>query len=257
MSTSIGGSVGSWQSGAKNNLTDIKAIQQLLKAASKKLGKPAYDPGKVDGKIHRVANKSGTVAAIVNFQRQHVKMAKPDARIDVKGRTWRALAAVSGSAAKTGVPGSDADAPWMKIAKREIGQKEMKGSKHNPRIVEYLGSTTLNEKYASKDETAWCAAFVNWVLKKAGKTKLNTAWAASWAKYGKHLDEARYGAVVLIRTTPTKSIRGTTTSGNHVGFLVEETPGSIKLLGGNQGDSVKYSTFSKGKWKVIAYRWPI
>lgn len=51
MAARISGSVGSYESGAKNNTNDIKTVQQLLTSASQKKGKPSYHPGTIVGKI--------------------------------------------------------------------------------------------------------------------------------------------------------------------------------------------------------------
>lgn len=48
----------------------------------------------------------------------------------------------------------------------------------------------------------------------------------------------------------------TRTGGGHVGIVVGETQtGSLLVLGGNQGDSVKISAFERNR--VAAYRWPV
>lgn len=152
----------------------------------------------------------------------------------------------------------DADATWMKIADQErlSGVHEIAGAQANARIVEYLRSTTLSNKAASSDETAWCAAFVNWCLKQAGKSTINSALAIDWASWGVALTSARFGAVTVIHSPPKKSISGMTHSGNHVGFLVRETDAHYELLGGNQSDSVKISQFGKGHWTLKGLRWP-
>jgi len=51
------------------------------------------------------------------------------------------------------------------VAKTQVGQKEVPGSKHNPKIVEYHQACTLQ---ASNDEVAWCSSFVNWCFIIAG-----------------------------------------------------------------------------------------
>ena len=51
----------------------------------------------------------------------------------------------------------DEEFPWMPIALREVGTKEFTGAADNPRIVEYLSSTSLGSSEASNDETAWCS----------------------------------------------------------------------------------------------------
>jgi len=63
---------------------------------------------------------------------------------------------------------------WLVIARGEIGQKEIKGGKHNPRILEYHATTT---RKATTDEVSWCSSFVNWCMTQAGYEGTNSAWA--------------------------------------------------------------------------------
>jgi hypothetical protein len=99
MAASISASVGSYESGAKNVAADVTTVQQLLTQVAKKLTAPAFDPKGIDGKIGRPWSRSNTVAAIIAFQKQKVGMAKPDARIDVGGRTWQTLVSTAGTVA--------------------------------------------------------------------------------------------------------------------------------------------------------------
>lgn len=56
--------------------------------------------------------------------------------------------------------------PWMAYALAEEGVTRWdKGN--NPRIVEYIKTTTLGKDYW-KQSTAWCASFVNWSFKQSG-----------------------------------------------------------------------------------------
>ncbi|TWT82339.1 hypothetical protein CA13_38010 [Planctomycetes bacterium CA13] len=97
MAARISGSVGSYESGAKNVKADITTVQQLLTAAAKKLSRPQFDPGGIDGLISRVASRSGTVKAITAFQKEQVRMIRPDSRIDVGGNTWGKLTSAAGT----------------------------------------------------------------------------------------------------------------------------------------------------------------
>lgn len=142
-------------------------------------------------------------------------------------------------------------ASWMAIARKEEGVRETSGRAANPRIVEYHATTTLR---AQSDEVAWCASFVNWVVKKAGYKGTNSAAAASWVKWGA-ATTARQGAICVIYNAKAAN-SSLSTSGNHVGFLVRETSSHYVLLGGNQSNSVKESSFAKTKWRLKAYRWP-
>lgn len=133
---------------------------------------------------------------------------------------------------------------WLAIAEKEIGTHEIAGEQDNPRIVEYASCTSL---HACDDETPWCSAFVNWVMKQAGYKGTNLANARSWLDWGAPLAKPVPGCVVILR-------RGAPPSG-HVGLYVSDVASDfIKVLGGNQGDQVKYSNVPKED--VIGYRWP-
>jgi uncharacterized protein (TIGR02594 family) len=124
---------------------------------------------------------------------------------------------------------------WIKIAEDEIGQKEIKGDKDNPRIVEYFSATTLKAKH---DEVAWCSAFVNWVMQKAGYDGTKSAAAKSWTDWGNKINDPVYGAIGVIDY----SYKGK--KGGHVGLVVGKDKSWIYFLGGNQSDQVKVSKYN-------------
>ena len=122
-------------------------------------------------------------------------------------------------------------APWLDVAKKEVGQKENKApGAHNARIVEYHGSTTGRFK---DDETAWCSSFVNWVMEKAAPEHkgTNSARALSWKDYGTKSDGPVVGSIAVLDYGNGKG---------HVGFVVGRDGDNIVVLGGNQKDSVSY-----------------
>ena len=55
------------------------------------------------------------------------------------------------------------------IAIGQIGIKEIVGKEHNPEVLKYFKE--IGHEWVKDDETAWCAAFVNWVLMKANKPR--------------------------------------------------------------------------------------
>jgi uncharacterized protein (TIGR02594 family) len=150
-------------------------------------------------------------------------------------------------------PAANAADAWMTVAEAELGTGELAGSSHNRRIVEYHATTSLA---AQSDETPWCSSFVNWVMRQAGKTGTNNALARSWLGWGV-ATTARYGAIVVIqkKTAGSDAATGSST-GFHVGFLVEKTSTRVRLLGGNQSDTVKLSNFGLAGYDVRGYRWP-
>lgn len=67
--------------------------------------------------------------------------------------------AFSGKTTKTSSEVLSQELPeHLKIAMKELGVRELAGSKHNPRIIEYHKATSLK---ATQDEVSWCSSFVN------------------------------------------------------------------------------------------------
>jgi len=164
-------------------------------------------------------------------------------------QTWRLLN-LAPSAAQTetqkkseptGISGDSKglEPSWLTVARAEIGTKEIKGSQHNPRIVEYLKVTG---GWWSTDETPWCSGFVNWVMKQAGYAGSGSAKAVSWLDWGKRIKQPVNGAIGVISYGGGKG---------HVGFVVGKQGKSILLLGGNQSDQVKISAFSLSKFAAF------
>lgn len=90
---------------------------------------------------------------------------------------------------------AESDAPWIAIARGELGQRDYPGPRYNPRVVEYLNTTGLQ---ANDDETSWCSAFVNWCMLQARQRGTNNAAAKSWLTYGQALSNPRPGCVVVL-----------------------------------------------------------
>lgn len=140
---------------------------------------------------------------------------------------------------------------WLAIAMREVGQKEVEGPDSNPRILEYQSATTLR---ARSDESPWCSSFVNWCMEQAGIPGTKSAAALSWVHWGKP-SGPRPGAITIIYNPKAAGTRFST-SGYHVGFLLEEGASYYRLLGGNQHDQVNVWKFSKASNQQVGYRWP-
>lgn len=192
-----------------------------------------------------------TRAGVELFQKS--KHLPPTGVVDDK--TWSAL----GQTSPLRSAEDDEEPDWMRIARQELGVKEVKSEKrHNTRIVEYLNTcTNISQHYRDRDETAWCSAFVNWVLNKSGYNGTNHALADSWLQWGHRIDTPRVGAVVVIKKSGASSDATTgSTTGNHVGFFLSKKNGWIRLLGGNQKDSVCEMGFGLGVYLVRGIRWP-
>jgi uncharacterized protein (TIGR02594 family) len=136
---------------------------------------------------------------------------------------------------------------WMPIALAEEGVKEFTGNGDNPRIVQFLRSTSLSQADYNNDETAWCSAFVNWCVERAGFEGTDSASARSWLNWGKKISTPRRGCIVVF-SRPPNSWEG------HVAFYIGETSTHIKVFGGNQTDAVNISKYAKNR--LLSYRIP-
>lgn len=132
---------------------------------------------------------------------------------------------------------------WMEYALAQIGTREIKGPKHEPRIVAWWKA--IKRGGIKDDETPWCAAFVGACLEHAGLKSTRFESAKSYLKWGRALAMPTYGCVVVF----------TRQGGGHVGFVVgRDAAGNLMVLGGNQGDAVNIRPFPLGR--VTGYRWP-
>ncbi len=133
---------------------------------------------------------------------------------------------------------------WIELAREKIGQREIKGPKHNAWIAGAWGR--LKAGWFNDDETPWCGLFVADCLERAGRKILPPAEfprALAWAKWGQPCTPM-VGAVVVVKRE----------GGGHVGFLVGESDANYYVLGGNQGDMVSIAPIAKNR--AVAIRWP-
>lgn len=133
-------------------------------------------------------------------------------------------------------------ANWMEIANKEIGVHELLGGRNNLRILQYHEATTLGAK---DQRVSWCASFVSWCLVQAKIENPRSAWALDYLKLKTKLNKPIYGCIVVLRRGP---------SNGHVGFFVGYSGNGIRILGGNQKDSVCIESFNEES--VIGYFWP-
>jgi uncharacterized protein (TIGR02594 family) len=198
-----------------------------------------------------------TETAVKRFQTQHALIAD-----GVVGPiTWTALRMKQ---SQTDPPKKHPPAPgqwqppgdWMSIAEQELGVHENSlPGQDNVRILEYHQTTTL---HATTDEVPWCSSFVNWVMLKAGRKGTGSAAARSWLNWGVEITLPKTGAVTVIQQKAKGNDFATgSATGYHVAFYVSSTVTHVRLLGGNQSNSVKYSNFSLGAYDVKGYRWPV
>lgn len=140
--------------------------------------------------------------------------------------------------------------PYIQVARSLIGLKEIKGSQHEPKILEMLKvdfNAVKQRQFIFDDETAWCGTFVAYCLASAGLADRLPFYfyrAKAWATVGRPLKAPAYGCIAVFDRV----------GGGHVGFIVGKTSdGLLKVLGGNQADSVNIADFDPAR--VVAYRW--
>lgn len=135
-------------------------------------------------------------------------------------------------------------APWMVTAKAELGESEVRGSRANPRILEYFKASRFWGTDDSGGANAWCASFVSWIMKQHGYTPPSNAFRAkAWKDFGRVIEQPIYGAIGI------KSRSG----GGHVAFVIGESEDGTHLymLGGNQSDEVNITRYPRNVWTTF------
>jgi uncharacterized protein (TIGR02594 family) len=125
-------------------------------------------------------------------------------------------------------------------AKSLEGTKEIKGAEHNPLVVEMFSA--VGHSWVKDDETAWCAAFVGYVLEEVNIASTRKLDARSYLGWGEVVEpeDARTGDVMVFYRGDKNGWQG------HVGFLVGFTAnGDYEVLGGNQKDAVNVGVYPK------------
>lgn len=132
------------------------------------------------------------------------------------------------------------DTPY-KLATQLVGAEE---HVDNAAIASFIKRTT--GKTIDPAQTPWCAAFVEGVLASKGIKGTGSLWARSYMNFGTGTDNPKQGDIVVLQ-------RGNDAQTGHVGFFAGyDDNGNVKVLGGNQSDSVSVTTFPKSH--VVGFR---
>lgn len=205
----------------------IAEIQRALLARGYDLG-PAGADGDAGPK---------TIAAVMAFQRAAGLVAD-----GIAGPlTIRALGTVdvSEKRAEPEQPG------WLTLAAAMLGVKEGPGAANNAQVVKLFADAGFPS--IKTDSTAWCAALVGAMLKRAGHAASDSLAARSYESYGIGLKEPVLGCIATKK-------RGNSTWQGHVFFVVGANKDTVFGLGGNQSDAVTVAAFKRSE--VTAFRWP-
>jgi uncharacterized protein (TIGR02594 family) len=92
----------------------------------------------------------------------------------------------------------------------------------------------------------WCADFMNYALKRAGKRGTGSRMASSFASYGKRVSGPRVGSIAVMS-------RGR--RGGHVGVVSGiDSRGNPIVISGNHGRKVAEASYARGR--IYAYVMP-
>lgn len=138
---------------------------------------------------------------------------------------------------------------WLQIARQDLGIKEVPGPESNPAIMRAWRYVDY-EPSPDDSKTAWCSAKMCEWAERAGLPSTRAPNARSWEKWGAVLKKPKPGAVTIFWRVSPSDWRG------HVGLYLGpgDKPGTVKVIGGNQSDSVSIQDYSEAQ--LIGYRWP-
>lgn len=144
------------------------------------------------------------------------------------------------------------DAPWLDLARADLGRREVKGPQHNPEILQCFAD--CGHPHIEADEVAWCAAQMGSWLVRSGypiPPRAHNLMARSYLTYGKRLDKPRVGCIGVFK-------RGKPPFG-HVGTIeeIDEAGRRVRVIGGNQGDAVSRQWFQMDAVLPGGWRWPV
>jgi uncharacterized protein (TIGR02594 family) len=149
---------------------------------------------------------------------------------------------------------------WVERAEKDIGMREIKGLKHNQKIL--LMFRKVGHGWVTNDETPWCAAAVGTWLEEVGIKSTRKLNARSYHDpnpktkeiWGMPLVKPAVGAIV---TFWRKTKHG---SYGHVAIIVgQDSKGNLVVVGANQNDMVCYARYlpiNHPDSRVLSYRYP-
>ena len=136
----------------------------------------------------------------------------------------------------------ESEPPWLAIARKEIGVKEIPGGP-NSRIAEY------REVVGAPEGSDWCGAYFSWVMTQAGFKGPFSAAARANKKCGTKIDEWKLGCYAIFWRFSPDDWRG------HIAYaLSAPKAGLVSCLGGNQAKSVCIRNYPESP--LLGLYWP-
>jgi uncharacterized protein (TIGR02594 family) len=129
----------------------------------------------------------------------------------------------------------------MDVARQFEGLNERADS---PVLDSFMMASGTWNKLSAQD-TAWCAAFANASIVKAGGQGTGSNLASSFLDWGMGTNNPKPGDIVVLRPQAAGS-------SGHVGFLASMGNGKVQIFGGNQDNGVNLKSFDIGE--VASFR---
>ncbi|MDA3808641.1 MAG: hypothetical protein PF440_12110 [Thiomicrorhabdus sp.] len=133
------------------------------------------------------------------------------------------------------------------IAERFIGIKEVPGQVANPQILAML---KLDSNWPDDDSVPWCSGFINYIAWLLNLHRTKSLRARSWLNEKIIVwQEAVKGfdLIILKRGNGIQPGPEVINAPGHVGFFDSWDGDFVKILAGNENDSVKISRHRKSK----------
>lgn len=148
------------------------------------------------------------------------------------------------------------------MARQFLGIREVEGRVNNPQIMAFLN---LDQSWPTNDEVPWCSAFANYVawLAQRHRTKTMHLRARAWLRVGVPVllenPLLRASRDVSLNTVAI-FMRGGSTAGpdvldapGHVAFYLGHTDSEVRVIGGNQSDSVSITEYPTSRLLGLRY----
>jgi uncharacterized protein (TIGR02594 family) len=218
-------------------------VSDLLKSHQGRLADLGYYAGRIDGEPGPL-----TSLALSRFKKRHGMAERDYPGPLTMAALWSPDAKPEepvGTATGTGlVP------PWLVVARQLLGTREVPGKASNSVITGWAKDL---DTWFPGDDIPWCGLFVAHCMSKGAPGEpqdFNRLGARAWRAFGEESGPLLGAVTVLWRTHPTQSVNG------HVGFLtgISDDGKHIRLLGGNQGDTVSEAWFPASR--LLGYRVP-
>lgn len=215
----------------------------LIKTHQQRLAQLGYYNLRIDGVMG-----TGTEDAFTRFKTVHGLRERPFPGPITCGLLWDKEATPWEEVLPEG--GTSNDPAILTEARKHLGVSEYSGRADNPVIMGWADD--LDQWYPG-DDVPWCGLFVAICAYRGAPNEaqdFNRLGARNWLQWGEAADseDIPLGSIVVLWRSSRNSWKG------HVGICTGQNSGYVRLLGGNQSNSVNEKWFSRSR--VLGARVP-